>query len=168
MTTWINSQFPRPDFHRQVQRHYGLQDTRFPSVLDAEQKYSLLKSLWRHVRKRRALRIAVSSPDQVAAAIEAVKRKTELACQQELPPEIEKRLAWLSDNDFEVAKRLLKDFEAREAAICCKALSDKLGEIFRLVHSAKGYAVTGTSTVELPWGVVEIHVTPMRSPQDGR
>src|SRR5271165_1643755 len=27
MTTWINSQFPRPDFHRQVQRHYGLQDT---------------------------------------------------------------------------------------------------------------------------------------------
>src|SRR5271165_4450601 len=30
MTTWINSQFPRPDFHRQVQRHYGLQDTEFP------------------------------------------------------------------------------------------------------------------------------------------
>ena len=29
MTTWINSQFPRPDFHRQVQRHYGLQDTGF-------------------------------------------------------------------------------------------------------------------------------------------
>ena len=30
MTTWINSQFPRPDFHRQVQRHYGLQDTGIP------------------------------------------------------------------------------------------------------------------------------------------
>ena len=30
MTTWINSQFPRPDFHRRVQRHYGLQDTGFP------------------------------------------------------------------------------------------------------------------------------------------
>jgi K+-transporting ATPase ATPase C chain len=27
MTTWVNSQFPRPDFHRQVQRHYGLQGT---------------------------------------------------------------------------------------------------------------------------------------------
>ena len=26
MTTWVNSQFPRPDFHRQVQRHYGLQN----------------------------------------------------------------------------------------------------------------------------------------------
>ncbi len=25
MTTWVNSQFPRPDFHRQVQRHYWLQ-----------------------------------------------------------------------------------------------------------------------------------------------
>ena len=25
MTTWVNSQFPRPDFHRQVQWHYGLQ-----------------------------------------------------------------------------------------------------------------------------------------------
>ena len=25
MTTWINSQFPRPDFHRQVQWPYGLQ-----------------------------------------------------------------------------------------------------------------------------------------------
>src|SRR5271157_3987011 len=25
MTTWVNSQFPQPDFHRQVQRHYGLQ-----------------------------------------------------------------------------------------------------------------------------------------------
>ena len=25
MTTWVNSQFPRPDFHRQVQQHYGLQ-----------------------------------------------------------------------------------------------------------------------------------------------
>ena len=25
ITTRINSQFPRPDFHRQVQRHYGLQ-----------------------------------------------------------------------------------------------------------------------------------------------
>ena len=34
MTTWINSQFPRPDFHRQVQRHYGLQDTGFPWVFD--------------------------------------------------------------------------------------------------------------------------------------
>src|SRR5262249_1972068 len=30
MTTWVNSQFPRPDFHRQVQRHYGLQDTLNP------------------------------------------------------------------------------------------------------------------------------------------
>src|SRR5208282_2764844 len=30
MTTWVNSQFPRPDFHRQVQRHYGLQNTGFP------------------------------------------------------------------------------------------------------------------------------------------
>ena len=26
MTMWVNSQFPRPDFHRQVQRHYGLQN----------------------------------------------------------------------------------------------------------------------------------------------
>src|SRR5271166_5172898 len=26
ITTWVNSQFPRPDFHRQVQRHYGLQN----------------------------------------------------------------------------------------------------------------------------------------------
>ena len=34
MTTWINSQFPRPDFHRQVQRHYGLQDTGFPHHQD--------------------------------------------------------------------------------------------------------------------------------------
>ena len=25
MTTWVNSQLPRPDSHRQVQRHYGLQ-----------------------------------------------------------------------------------------------------------------------------------------------
>jgi hypothetical protein len=25
MTTSASSQFPRPDFHRQVQRHYGLQ-----------------------------------------------------------------------------------------------------------------------------------------------
>src|SRR5215831_377853 len=24
MTTWVNSQFPRPDFHRRVHRHYGL------------------------------------------------------------------------------------------------------------------------------------------------
>ena len=27
MTTWVNSQFPRPDFHRQVQRHYGLRNS---------------------------------------------------------------------------------------------------------------------------------------------
>src|SRR5208282_2184885 len=33
MTTWVNSQFPRPDFHRQVQRHYGLQ-TQIPSLSD--------------------------------------------------------------------------------------------------------------------------------------
>src|SRR5271165_6382376 len=31
MTTWVNSQFPRPDFHRQVQRHYGLQNPVRPS-----------------------------------------------------------------------------------------------------------------------------------------
>jgi hypothetical protein len=30
MTTWVNSQFPRPDFHRQVQRHYGLQNWTYP------------------------------------------------------------------------------------------------------------------------------------------
>ena len=34
MTTWINSQFPRPDFHRQVQRHYGLQGTVFSYTHD--------------------------------------------------------------------------------------------------------------------------------------
>src|SRR5271157_989476 len=32
MTTWVNSQFPRPDFHRQVQRHYGLQNDSRPLV----------------------------------------------------------------------------------------------------------------------------------------
>src|SRR5271157_2613606 len=30
MTTWVNSQFPRPDFHRQVQRHYGLRNDSRP------------------------------------------------------------------------------------------------------------------------------------------
>ena len=35
MTTWINSQFPRPDFHWRVQRHYGLQDTGFPTAFQA-------------------------------------------------------------------------------------------------------------------------------------
>src|SRR5580704_2462973 len=33
MTTWVNSQFPRPDFHRQVQRHYGLQNWTYPLFL---------------------------------------------------------------------------------------------------------------------------------------
>ncbi len=130
-----------------------------PRFLSVEQKYSLLKSLWSHVRKGRVLRLAVSSADQVTAAVEAVGRETELACQQELPPKIEEWLAWLSDNDFEVAKHLLKDFEAREAAISSKALSDKLAEIFRLVDSANGCVVSGFSSVELPWGIVEIHVT---------
>jgi len=32
MTTWVNSQFPRPDFHRQVQRHYGLQNQVDPNL----------------------------------------------------------------------------------------------------------------------------------------
>ena len=32
MTTWINSQFPRPDFHRQVQRHYGLHNKLRPKL----------------------------------------------------------------------------------------------------------------------------------------
>ena len=139
-----------------------------PRFLSAEQKYSLFKSLWSHVRKARVLRIAVSSPDQVAAAIEAVKRETEMACQQELPPVIEERMAWLSDNDFELAKRLLKDFDALEVAISSKALSDRLAEICRLVHSANDHAVTGISTVGLPWGIVEIHVTPIGRSQGGR
>jgi hypothetical protein len=33
MTTWVNSQFPRLDFHRQVQRHYGLQNSVCPHPL---------------------------------------------------------------------------------------------------------------------------------------
>ena len=41
MTTWINSQFPRPDFHRQVQRHYGLQDTGIPTRPRAKKVHSL-------------------------------------------------------------------------------------------------------------------------------
>src|SRR5208337_3534408 len=44
MTTWINSQFPRPDFHRRVQRHYGLQDTGIPP-LGAERVGEDLESL---------------------------------------------------------------------------------------------------------------------------
>src|SRR5271157_2359728 len=32
MTTWVNSQFPRPDFHRQVQQHYGLQNDSRPLI----------------------------------------------------------------------------------------------------------------------------------------
>src|SRR5271157_5656618 len=32
MTTWVNSQFPRPDFHRQVRRHYGLQNDSRPFI----------------------------------------------------------------------------------------------------------------------------------------
>ena len=32
MTTWVNSQFPRPDFHRQVQWQYGLQNDSRPLI----------------------------------------------------------------------------------------------------------------------------------------
>src|SRR6516165_2420789 len=32
MTTWVNSQFPRPDFHRQVHRHYGLHNKLRPKL----------------------------------------------------------------------------------------------------------------------------------------
>jgi hypothetical protein len=71
-------------------------------------------------------------------------------------------LAWLSDNDFEAAKLLLRDIQAREAAISTKTLSDKLDEVFRLVSTATGHAVNGSSTIELPCGLVEIHVTPHR------
>src|SRR5271166_1861574 len=44
MTTWINSQFPRPDFHRRVQRHYGLQDTGIPSDTGIPTKPTHLRS----------------------------------------------------------------------------------------------------------------------------
>src|SRR5262249_19795076 len=47
MTTWVNSQFPRPDFHRRVQRHYGLHNKlrpklpRFTSTLHGEKNNDL-------------------------------------------------------------------------------------------------------------------------------
>src|SRR5262249_3099672 len=40
MTTWINSQFPRPDFHRQVQRHYGLHNKLRPNYRVTPRLYS--------------------------------------------------------------------------------------------------------------------------------
>ena len=40
-----HSQFPRPDFHRQVQRHYGLQDTGFPQDPTDEPAEKLLERI---------------------------------------------------------------------------------------------------------------------------
>jgi hypothetical protein len=63
-----------------------------PRFLSFEQKYKLIENLWRHCRKGQILRIAVSSPNDVSTAIEAVSRAIELAYQQELPPRIRDRL----------------------------------------------------------------------------
>jgi hypothetical protein len=56
MTTWVNSQFPQPDFHRQVQRHYGLQTqilTRSDPKIRGQEPKTLSKRahnpLWKEV-----------------------------------------------------------------------------------------------------------------------
>ena len=49
MTTWVNSQFPRPDFHRQVQRHYGLRN----KVCHREAA-NTARAIWRSGPSRRA------------------------------------------------------------------------------------------------------------------
>ena len=68
MTTWINSQFPRPDFHRQVQRHYGLQDTGLPTltgflglVPPLPRYYEVLRLPAAHFAALRFLRLAIPS-----------------------------------------------------------------------------------------------------------
>jgi len=65
MTTWINSQFPRPDFHRRVQRHYGLQDTGIPpSELLARLKTSV-NGKTKQPRAKRASKRTITSDENL-------------------------------------------------------------------------------------------------------
>src|SRR5271157_4572664 len=62
MTTWVNSQFPRPDFHRQVQRHYGLHNRPFYEFAEVKPRGSVFSFGSCFSSSRRTFHVSIPPP----------------------------------------------------------------------------------------------------------
>jgi hypothetical protein len=102
MTTWINSQFPRPDFHRQVQRHYGLHNKLRPKLprLTSTLPICYGMAFWHSVDRKVGryggdLKLPDADRSRIVAALEAVVPRpdeTALARARELAAKLEAHL----------------------------------------------------------------------------
>src|SRR5271166_3776458 len=97
MTTWVNSQFPRPDFHRQVQRHYGLQTqilTRSDPKIRGQEPKTLSKRAHNPLLKEAGLTKptgAHPSGGPVAGGAIGISGMPLTACRRERPPHSDAR-----------------------------------------------------------------------------
>jgi hypothetical protein len=138
-----------------AERLFGL----LPKYMRLEQKYKLTESLWRHVApvSRRTLYVNPSVPlEEVTDVVKAHLERDVLS--YNIPEQMEKRFAWLSQGDIEVKQKLLNFLRTQERMLAAESLRLNIPILADQLRSAQG-GNTHHAAHKLQIGKNEIVVT---------
>jgi hypothetical protein len=127
-----------------------------PKVMSFDLKCEVLRTLRRAYCARDAYELTVYTDDWQDALEPLVADLVERAYTARLPERVERRLAWLAENEMQVAGALLAESQAREGRSAVALLAREMSEMERLLTESGGARVK--HTLILPCGTITLHV----------
>ncbi len=128
-----------------------------PPFLSFEQKYDLVQKLWTRFRQTSTLTVTVSPHGGLNEAVQAVMGAIDALGEQEIPPVVAERLAWLAQDEGVAAQSLVAAIAKREAEAAVETLGEQLRQLLILAAQHPDKVVTATQKVSLPG--VSVHIT---------
>src|SRR5262245_21548799 len=103
-----------------------------PLYLSFDEKYKLLAKLWGKYQKKGCLKVEIDPTAAVERAVAAVIDAALAVEQNDIPPEVLRRLDWLTNKEGQAARALLSEVVRRKGVV----IAEKLGAEVRCVLDA--------------------------------
>jgi hypothetical protein len=131
-----------------------------PPLLTFDQKFALLKTIYDRTRskEKHSMEVILGHSEGVIVQLnELSKRLCLKPSLHTLSPRAQSVLEWASDNDAQIARRLMVALETQESIAISAASEAELKTLLRAIREMNQSTV-GTHQIELPYGTITVTV----------
>jgi hypothetical protein len=128
-----------------------------PRVMDFDLKCEVLRELREAYCSRDDYNLTVSTENWKSSLSPLIEEIIHKAATAELPQSLQRRLAWLAEDDVTVANALLAESQARESRNAMALLEKEFSNIEKLLDNAPGNARI-SHLLKLPLGSVKVQI----------
>ena len=129
-----------------------------PRFLDFDQKFTLINKLWNKLRTKNHISVSFSPESQLNDALCHINNLIDQTRASSIPDSVAERLDWLSQDDSQLAQKLLDQIEDQEIQQSQDILLKSINDMLSASAGLNEHSFSGVHKIELPAAILTINI----------